>query len=81
MRYHGLFLWLIVLTTSSATPLARRWDDITVKHAWSSPPKGWDLHSVAPSGHRLNMRIGLKQDGFEDLVDHLFQISDPAHQR
>lgn len=65
----------------AATPLTRRWDDTAVKHAWSHVPNGWVMHSTALPNHRLDMRIGLKQAGFEALVEHLYQISDPDHQR
>lgn len=64
-----------------ATPLVRRWDDHKVKHSWIEVPKGWEVHSDAPADHMLDMRIGLRQDKFDELVEHLYQISDPSHER
>lgn len=34
-----------------ATPLARRWDDLEVKHAWVDIPAGWERHTDAPLDH------------------------------
>ncbi|PAV19635.1 subtilisin [Pyrrhoderma noxium] len=69
----------IVLVTAS--PLNKRWDDFEVKHAWSDIPQGWVIHSDAPADHLLEMRIGLKQHKFDSLVDELYQVSDPRHER
>ncbi|KAH8111000.1 subtilisin-like protein [Phellopilus nigrolimitatus] len=74
-------LALPLFRVALATPLVPRWDDFEVKHAWAGAPRGWEVHSAAPPDHMLDMRIGLKQDRFEELVDHLYQISDPAHER
>ena len=69
----------IVLVTAS--PLNKRWEDFEVKHAWSDIPQGWVIHSDAPADHLLEMRIGLKQHKFDSLVDELYQVSDPRHER
>lgn len=63
-------------------PLQKRWDDFEVKHAWvDGVPKGWENIGPAPSGHRVTVRIGLKQDGIDDLIAHLYAVSDPSHHR
>lgn len=64
-----------------ATPLARRWDDLEVKHAWVDIPAGWERHTDAPLDHVLNLKISLKQDKLDDLIGHLYQVSDPTHPR
>ena len=61
-------------------PLHRRWDDFKVKHAWvDGVPKGWEAIGPAPSDHRLTVRIGLKQGGIDDLIAHLYAVSDPRN--
>lgn len=80
MRWsHVAVLALVHLVTAS--PLTRRWDELQVKHAWDEIPRGWVLHSEAPADHKLKLRVGLKQDRFDELVEHLYQVSDPAHER
>ncbi|KAL5536826.1 hypothetical protein ACEPAF_649 [Sanghuangporus sanghuang] len=74
--------WAFLPLAVFASPLDKRWDDFQVKHAWVAVPNGWVVHSAdAPPDHVLDMRIGLKQDKFEQLVDELYQVSDPRHER
>ncbi|EIW59803.1 subtilisin-like protein, partial [Trametes versicolor FP-101664 SS1] len=61
--------------------LPKRWDDFGVKHAWAEIPRGWELHGPAPADYTFDMRIGLKQDKFDELVTSLYEVSDPAHER
>jgi len=80
MLWHfGSVLLLAHLTT--ATPLVRRWNDFTEKHSWIQIPKGWELFSEAPSDYTFDLRIGLKQNGMEKLIENLMEISDPNHVR
>ncbi|THH10355.1 hypothetical protein EW145_g1384 [Phellinidium pouzarii] len=77
-----LHIWVLLsLPIVFANPLLRRWDDFEVKHAWVDVPSGWVIHSDPSPDHTLDLRIGLKQDKFEELVDHLYQVSDPSHER
>ena len=64
----------------AASPLvSKRWDEFSVKHAWVDVPRGWEHHAPAPADHTFNMRIGLKQDRFDELVSALYEVSDPDH--
>lgn len=79
-------IWSTVLVLglaqlSIAKPLAKRWDDFSVKHSWSEIPRGWELHGPAPADHTMDMRIGLKQDKLEELIATLYEVSDPAHEK
>ena len=80
------FLWssalfLSVLQVSVSKPIVKRWDDFQVKHSWEDVPRGWELVGPAPADYNLHMKIGLKQDRMHELIDHLYQVSDPAHNR
>lgn len=44
-------------------------------------PSAWTPVSPAPASHVLNLRIGLKQSRQQELVEHLYEISDPGHHR
>ncbi|CDO69652.1 hypothetical protein BN946_scf184851.g40 [Trametes cinnabarina] len=73
-------LLLALVQLAIANPLiSRRWDDFEVKHAWLEVPRGWELHGPAPADYTFDMRIGLKQDKFDDLVSALYEVSDPSH--
>ncbi|KAI0653154.1 peptidase S8/S53 domain-containing protein [Cubamyces menziesii] len=75
-------LLLAFVQLAIANPLvAKRWDDFEVKHAWTEIPRGWELHGPAPADYAFDLRIGLKQDKFEDLVTTLYEVSDPAHEK
>ena len=58
-----------------------RWDDFAEKHSWVEIPKGWTFESAAPSDYLLDLRIGLKQDKFDQLLANLAETSDPFHER
>jgi len=72
---------LLLAHLMTATPLVRRWNDFTEKHSWIQIPKGWELFSEAPSDYTFDLRIGLKQNGMEKLIENLMETSDPSHVR
>ena len=75
-----LAILLFVFRLSNA--LEKRWNDFQTKHAWTDVPKGWVVHDLdAPRDYMLRMRIGLKQGRFGDLIEELYQVSDPRHER
>jgi len=77
----ALFLSLFIGATL-CKPVQKRWDDLKVKHAWANGvPEGWETIGPAPSDHRLTVRIGLKQDKIDDLITHLYAVSDPSNDR
>ncbi|TDL29664.1 tripeptidyl peptidase A [Rickenella mellea] len=45
------------------------------------PPPGWVRSRDAPLDHILELRIGLPQLNFHILEQHLYEISDPEHER
>ena len=60
----------------------KRWVDFKVRHAWvGGIPQGWEAIGPAPSDHRLTARIGLKHDGIEVLIGHLYAVIGPNHHR
>ena len=64
-----------------ATPHLRRWDNFAEKHSWVEVPKGWSFKTDPPVDYTFDLKIGLKQDGMDDLIGHLMEISDPSHER
>ncbi|KAF9645510.1 subtilisin-like protein [Thelephora ganbajun] len=81
MLKNALVLSLFVVATL-CKPLHKRWDDFKVKHAWvDGVPKGWEVIGPAPPEYRLAVRIGLRQDRIDDLIAHLYAVSDPNHHR
>lgn len=75
------FLVLALAQLSVANPVFKRWDDPSVRHAWSEVPKGWELQGPAPGDHTMSLRIGLKQDKIDELIATLYEVSDPAHSK
>lgn len=77
--------WFCVLSVFAvapiclANPIARRWDDMRVKHSWASIPEKWEYHGH-PSDHAtIDLRIALKPHRENALVDSLYEVSDPDH--
>lgn len=44
-------------------------------------PRGWVKHSKPRPDHRIVLRIGLPQPNFSQLEKHLYEVSDPDHER
>ena len=74
-----LVFGLVQLGTSKS--LLKRWDNLAVKHSWPEIPRGWEYKAPAPSNYVFNLRIGLKQNKINDLIDNLMEISDPTNPR
>ena len=74
-----LVLGLVQLGTSRI--LLKRWDNLALKHAWPAVPHGWGHIAPAPSNLVLKLRLGLKQNRIDDLIDNLIEISDPTNPR
>ena len=55
-------------------------DGYVVKESHVVPLKWKQLHR-APADHTITLRIGLKQKSFDELERHLYEVSDPDHQR
>jgi hypothetical protein len=75
------FLGAFQSAISKPLELDKRWDDLKVKHEWIDVPKGWVEVGRPPADYLLKMNVGLKQERFDELLDHLYQISDPEHHR
>ncbi|KAJ7734044.1 subtilisin-like protein [Mycena maculata] len=52
-----------------------------VKEQLVAPPRGWTLHGPAPLDHLVKLCIALPQSNFAAMEDHLYQISNPSHER
>lgn len=77
-------LFFSLLHICIANPLNKdfkRWNDLETKHSWAETPRNWELIGPAPTDHNLQMRVGLKQDRMDELISHLYQVSDPSHDR
>ncbi|KAG5640060.1 hypothetical protein DXG03_001392, partial [Asterophora parasitica] len=44
-------------------------------------PHSWVKLAPAPLNHEINLRIGLPQSNFPLLEQHLYEVSDPYHER
>ncbi|EGO27729.1 hypothetical protein SERLADRAFT_446956 [Serpula lacrymans var. lacrymans S7.9] len=47
----------------------------------AAPPRGWVKHAPAPKDHLIDLRIGLPRPNFPALEQHLWEVSDPSHER
>ncbi|KZV92013.1 subtilisin-like protein [Exidia glandulosa HHB12029] len=80
----GLAVLAAALASSGAHALAtpnlhKRFGEPAVKHSWVEVPEGWmDDGSVPPADHTINLRIGLKQNKIDVLIEQLYEVSDPT---
>src|SRR6202046_1785622 len=82
--------WISVLTVLSAVSLTNLatpptpvplWSDIRVKHTWDSVPANWECLGPPPADIVINLYIALKPDRENALIDALYEVSDPGHQK
>ncbi|KAH7887356.1 peptidase S8/S53 domain-containing protein [Phlebopus sp. FC_14] len=52
-----------------------------VKESIVAPPRGWVQSTPVPPNHMLELKIALPQPHFPVLEQHLWEISDPSHER
>ncbi|KAF5333534.1 hypothetical protein D9611_002701 [Ephemerocybe angulata] len=82
--YRKLFSLLLLVGYAWAIPglgNGSPFGDFEVKEALSQPPPGWTPVGEAPADHLISLRIGLPQSNFEALEQHLFEVSNPDHER
>ncbi|TFY52562.1 hypothetical protein EVJ58_g9946 [Rhodofomes roseus] len=78
MKSFGLFVGLLVAAGVAAAP-GKDYEH-KVKES-VAPPRGWTKVKPAPADHFIDLRIGLPQPKFHELEQHLYEISDPFHER
>ncbi|KAF7317714.1 Subtilisin-like protein [Mycena kentingensis (nom. inval.)] len=83
MRVLSAFVLALAHLCVSKPLAVKRWEgaSVGVKHEWVEVPSGWTYHSDPPADHLMEIRIGLKQDKFDELVKALYEVSDPAHEK
>ncbi|GAM89979.1 hypothetical protein ANO11243_080190 [Dothideomycetidae sp. 11243] len=64
---------------AQASPIKAR-SGYAVKDSHHVPAK-WTKLMDAPASHTIQLRIGVKQGDFDGLEQHLYEVSDPAHER
>ena len=80
-------LWTVALlgafqsVVSRPYGLDKRWEELKVKHEWIDAPEGWVEVGQPPVDYPLKMDIGLKKERFGELLEHLYEVSDPEHHR
>ncbi|OCH92966.1 tripeptidyl peptidase A [Obba rivulosa] len=73
--------WSVVLALGTlVSALPKRECAHTVKES-VRPPRGWSKVQPAPADHVIELRIGLPQPNFATLEKHLYEVSDPFHER
>ncbi|KAI9437285.1 subtilisin-like protein [Lactarius indigo] len=85
MRYY----WLSVISILSAVPFADlatappppSWGDVRVKHTWDTVPANWECLGPPPAGTTINLNIALKPDRDDALIEALYEVSNPEHER
>ena len=80
-------LWVVVLLGAFQPVIAKslrhdkRWEELKVKHEWTDVPKGWVEIGRPPADYPMKINIGLKQERFDELLGHLYEVSDPDNPR
>ncbi|KAF8258875.1 subtilisin-like protein [Lactarius quietus] len=74
-----LAVFTIARLACLATPLASRWDDMHVKHAWEVAPQNWENVGTPFPNTTIDLQIALKPENENALVDTLYEVSTPRH--
>ncbi|KAH8994273.1 subtilisin-like protein [Lactarius akahatsu] len=64
-----------------ATPLASRWNEKKVKHAWNTIPDNWVDLGHPSAGATIDLHLALKSHDEDALINALYEVSDPNHPR
>src|SRR6201996_841402 len=81
-RWHSvLYIFSTVTVDVFATPLAPLWSDRRVKHTWNTVPDNWESLGPPPAGTTIDLYIALQPHSENALVDALYEVSKPGHQK
>jgi hypothetical protein len=50
-------------------------------HSWDSIPEKWECQGQPPAGTTIDLRVALKPQRENALIDALYEISDPGHSK
>ncbi|KAF8258055.1 subtilisin-like protein [Lactarius quietus] len=84
MRYRMLSV-LSIFTSASlsifalAVPFTPRWDDVQMKHSWSSVPDEWTNLGHPAADTTIDLHIALKAQDENALIEALYEVSSPGH--
>ncbi|KAF8268694.1 subtilisin-like protein [Lactarius quietus] len=76
-----LFSLAAELLGGAATPFAPNWNKTHTKHGWNAVPGKWDSIGRPPMGTTIDLRIALKPQNENALIDALYEVSNPKHPR
>ncbi|OTB02283.1 hypothetical protein M426DRAFT_322859 [Hypoxylon sp. CI-4A] len=74
------FSALLAVQAAVAKPVVSRNTPYRVKDS-HHVPRAWRRVKRAPGDHVIDLQIGVKQSNFAELERHLYEVSDPDHQR
>ena len=80
MCYYWLVLCFLaaVPLTSLATTGTSYWGDMRVKHFWNTLPSNWTYLSHPSNNAMIDLRIALKPQSENALIEALYEVSDPS---
>ncbi|KAH9164787.1 subtilisin-like protein [Lactarius sanguifluus] len=81
LRFSVLSILAAGLLGGLATPLAPRWNETKVKHAWHTIPDNWVDLGHPSAGTTIDLHLALKSHDEDALIDALYEVSDPNHPR
>ncbi|KAH9059179.1 subtilisin-like protein [Lactarius vividus] len=81
LRFFVLSALAAALLGGRATPLAPRWNETKVKHAWNTIPDNWVDLGHPSAGTTIDLHLSLKSHDENALIDALYEVSDPDHPR
>ncbi|KAF8263830.1 subtilisin-like protein [Lactarius quietus] len=82
------YLWLSVLfpfatvplcSTAESTAFVPNWNSMHTKHRWNAVPGKWDSIGRPSVGTTFDLRIALKPQNENALIDALYEVSNPKH--
>jgi tripeptidyl-peptidase-1 len=80
MLFSATFAVALVQLCAAGT-IGKRWNDLVKKHSWSEAPKGWEFTGPAPGHQLMNLKLGMKQNNLEGLIEALYEVSTPHHEK
>ena len=82
MRLHQLSVFSILAIAprfaNLVMPLALSWDDMRVKHEWSTVPSNWESLGSPPFNTTIDLHFALNPHNETALIDALYEVSTPG---
>ncbi|KAF8270541.1 peptidase S8/S53 domain-containing protein [Lactarius quietus] len=79
LQLSAFFVLTLVPPGCLTTLVSSRWDNLKVKHSWTTIPENWESLGHPPADTTIDLHIALRPHRENALIEALDEVSSPRH--